>query len=372
MKKKILFIFGTRPEAIKMAPLVKAFQQEQEWCEPLVCLTAQHRQMLDQVIEFFGLPVHADLNMMKPNQTLFHITADALLGLEKVLDDMQPDLVIIQGDTTTAFTGALAAFYKKIPVAHLEAGLRSGNHYSPFPEEINRKLIGQIADWHFAPTPLAVENLQHKDIHGQVLLTGNTVIDALLMALDKVKDDKVLAERFSFIDASKKMILVTGHRRESFGQAFEDICRALLQLVEETEDVQMVYPVHLNPNVREPVFRLLGHHPRIQLIEPVDYPAMIWLMHASYLILTDSGGVQEEAPTLGKPVLVMREVTERTEGIAAGTAKLVGTNPDVILWEARKLLHDQDAYAAMANAVNPYGDGTTSQTIVQFVKAQLA
>jgi UDP-N-acetylglucosamine 2-epimerase (non-hydrolysing) len=371
MKKKLLFVFGTRPEAIKMAPLIKACEAASEWCEPIVCLTAQHRQMLDQVIDFFGLPVHADLNMMKPNQTLFHITSDALLGLEKVLDDFAPDLVIVQGDTTTAFAGALAAFYKKIPVAHLEAGLRSGNNYSPFPEEVNRKLVGQMAAWHFAPTQRAVENLQQKDIHGQVFLTGNTVIDALLLGLEKVKGDDQLAAQFSFVDSAKRMILVTGHRRESFGQAFEDICTALLTIANNFPDVQIVYPVHLNPNVREPIFRLLGHHPQIKLIDPVDYPAMIWLMNASYLVLTDSGGVQEEAPTLGKPVLVMRDVTERTEGIDAGTAKLVGTDSRVIIAAASELLENKSSYDAMANAVNPYGDGTTSVQVIDILKKHL-
>lgn len=371
MKKKLLFIFGTRPEAIKMAPLIKACEAQPDWCEPIICLTAQHRQMLDQVIDFFGLPVHADLNMMKLNQTLFHITSDALLGLEKVLDDFTPDLVIVQGDTTTAFAGALAAFYKKIPVAHLEAGLRSGNNYSPFPEEVNRKLVGQMASWHFAPTQKAVENLQQKDIHGQIFLTGNTVIDALLMGLDKVKDDLQLATQFSFVDPAKRMILVTGHRRESFGQAFEDICKALTTIADKFEDVQIVYPVHLNPNVREPIFRLLGNHPQIKLIDPVDYPAMIWLMNASYLVLTDSGGVQEEAPTLGKPVLVMRDVTERTEGIEAGTAKLVGTDAAVIIASATELLESKAAYDAMANAVNPYGDGTTAIQVIDILKKHL-
>lgn len=371
MKKKILFVFGTRPEAIKMAPLIKACEAQPDWCEPIVCLTAQHRQMLDQVIEFFGLPVHADLNMMKPNQTLFHITADALLGLEKVMEKFAPDLVIVQGDTTTAFAGALAAFYKKIPVAHLEAGLRSGNNYSPFPEEVNRKLVGQIATWHFAPTPKAVENLQQKDVQGQVFLTGNTVIDALLMGLEKVKDDDALADTFSFINPAKRMILVTGHRRESFGKAFEDICLALQTIADRFSDVQIVYPVHLNPNVREPIFRLLGHHPQIKLIDPVDYPAMIWLMNASYLVITDSGGVQEEAPTLGKPVLVMRDVTERTEGIEAGTAKLVGTNTAVIVEAASELLQNKAAYDAMANAVNPYGNGTTATQVIDILKKHL-
>jgi UDP-N-acetylglucosamine 2-epimerase (non-hydrolysing) len=371
MKKKLLFVFGTRPEAIKMAPLIKACQQQAEYFTPIVCLTAQHRQMLDQVIDFFELPVHDDLDLMKPNQTLYHITADALLGLQKVIDKQQPDLVLVQGDTTTAFAGALAAFYAKVPVAHVEAGLRSGNNYSPFPEEVNRKLIGQMASWHFAPTQRAVDNLAQKDILGQVFLTGNTVIDALLMGLEKVKDDAALASRFSFVDPAMRMILVTGHRRESFGQPFEEICLALRTLADRYPDVQIVYPVHLNPNVREPVYRWLEGHPRIHLIAPVDYPAMIWLMHASYLVLTDSGGVQEEAPTLGKPVLVMREVTERTEGIDAGTAKLVGTNSEVIIREASLLLDNQEAYHKMANAVNPYGDGTTSQQILKILKENL-
>lgn len=370
-RKKLLFVFGTRPEAIKMAPVIRAAMAQPDWCEPIVCLTAQHRQMLDQVIEFFDLPVHADLNLMKPNQTLYHITADALLGLQQVLSTHKPDVVLVQGDTTTAFVGALAAFYQQIPVAHIEAGLRSGNNYSPFPEEVNRKLVGQIASFHFPPTDAALANLQQPDIHGTIQLTGNTVIDALLAGLDKVKRDEHLAQRFQFIDPKLRMVLVTGHRRESFGEAFEGMCEALLSIANTHQDVQIVYPVHLNPNVREPVFRLLGQHPRIHLIEPVDYPAMIWLMNAAYLVLTDSGGVQEEAPTLGKPVLVMRDVTERMEGITAGTAKLVGTRKEAIIAAAHELLTDAAAYASMANAVNPYGDGKAAIRILEVLKNRL-
>lgn len=365
MKKKILFVFGTRPEAIKMAPLVRAFASLTDRFDVRVCLTGQHRQMLDQVMDFFDLKADYDLNLMLPNQTLFDITANALKGLEPVLEDFQPDGVFVQGDTTTAFAGALAAFYKKVKVLHLEAGLRSGQKYSPFPEEINRILAGHIADFHFAPTPQAQQNLHSEGIKENVWVVGNTVIDALLLGLDLIKSrgEQPYQEKFSFLKPGLRTILVTGHRRESFGKPFEAICNAINTLVNEFDDVQVVYPVHLNPNVREVVFKTLAGNDRIHLIEPLDYPYLIWLMSQSYLVLTDSGGIQEEAPSLGKPVLVMREVTERIEGIQAGTALLVGTDEEKILTEARKLLTSQEAYAQMSNATNPYGDGTTSAMI---------
>lgn len=368
--KKILFIFGTRPEAIKLAPLVLQFKKDQSF-DVKVCITAQHRGMLDQVLDFFEIAADFDLNLMKPGQTLFDITANGLKRLQGVIKSFSPDLVIVQGDTTTAFIGALSAYYFQVKTAHIEAGLRSGNKYSPFPEEINRRLAGVIADFHFAPTQLAVKNLNREGIFQNVFLTGNTVIDALLFGLDKVKKDKTLENKFSFLDKSGKLILITGHRRESFGEGFENICGAIRTLAGEFRDFQFVYPVHLNPNVQKPVTTLLKGLPNVFLIEPVDYPSMIWLMNKSYLILTDSGGIQEEAPTLGKPVLVMRNVTERTEGIEAGTAKLVGTNKEDITNNATKLITDLGEYKKMANASNPYGDGTASSQIVKILKNSL-
>ena len=365
---KILFIFGTRPEAIKMAPLIKEFQKENDF-DTKVCITAQHREMLDQVLEFFYIFPDYDLNIMKPNQSLFDITADTLKGLERILDEFLPDLIFVQGDTTTAFIGALAGFYKKTKIAHIEAGLRSHNKYSPFPEEMNRVLAGDLADYHFVPTQRAKENLFNENIKENVYVVGNTVIDALFLGLDIIKKqgEEQYYKYFNFIDFSKKIILVTGHRRESFGKPFENICYALKEIAER-EDVEIVYPVHLNPNVREPVNRILKGIKNIHLMEPLSYPYLIWLMNKSYLILTDSGGIQEEAPSLGKPVLVMREVTERIEGIEAGTAKLVGTNKEKIVKEAIKLLNNKEEYEKMAKSVNPYGDGKASRRIKEILK----
>ena len=365
---KILLIFGTRPEAIKMAPVVKRFQQNNSF-KTKICVTAQHREMLDQVLDFFDIKPDYDLNIMKPNQSLFDITANTLKGLESVLDDFQPDLVFIQGDTTTAFVGALAGFYKKIKIAHIEAGLRSYNKYSPFPEEMNRVLAGHLSDYHFAPTQRAKENLFNENIKENVYVVGNTVIDALFLGLDIIKKqgEEQYYKHFEFIDFSKKIILVTGHRRESFGKPFENICYALKEIAKR-EDVEIVYPVHLNPNVREPVNRILKGINNIHLTEPLEYPYLIWLMNKSYLVLTDSGGIQEEAPSLGKPVLVMREVTERIEGIEAGTAKLVGTNKEKIVKETIKLLDNKEEYEKMARAVNPYGDGKASERIENIIK----
>lgn len=368
--KKILFIFGTRPEAIKMAPLVRDFKKNSDIFEVKVCVTAQHRQMLDQVLDFFEIKPDFDLNLMKPNQTLFDITSDAIIGLKDVLEQYIPDVIFVQGDTTTAFIGGLAGFYKKIKIAHLEAGLRSGDLYSPFPEEANRKMLGHISDYHFAPTLTSKNNLNKENIEKNVFVVGNTVIDALFLGLDiiKSKGEENYYNFFNFTDFSKKIILVTGHRRESFGKPFEDMCNAIKDIVTSHKDVEVIYPVHLNPNVRKTVKEVLNDVERVHLIEPLDYPYLIWLMNKSYIVMTDSGGIQEEAPALGKPVLVMRDVTERTEGIAAGTAKLVGTNRDIIVREAIKLITDSKEYGKMANAVNPYGDGTTGKQIVEIMK----
>lgn len=366
--KKLLFIIGTRPEAIKMAPLIKEAQTHTDW-QVKVCVTAQHRQMLDQVLSFFQIVPDYDLNIMKPDQSLFTVTATVLQALEKVLQESRPDLVLVQGDTTTAFVGALAGFYGKVKVAHIEAGLRSGDKQSPFPEEMDRILAGHIADYHFAPTTQAVIALAKEGIAQHVYKVGNTVIDALQLGLKLIgKDDSEYALFYKQIDLTKKIILVTGHRRESFGDGFQQICQALLELAQRFADIEIVYPVHLNPHVREPVYRLLAGHPRIHLLEPVTYPQLIWLMSKSYFVLTDSGGIQEEAPSLGKPVLVMRTVTERTEGIAAGTAILVGTDAKTIVSHAERLLTDVSIYQTMAQAVNPYGDGLASQRIVELIK----
>ncbi len=370
-KKKILLIFGTRPEAIKFAPLVKEFQKYSDIFDLKVCITGQHRQMLDQVLDFFNIKPDFDLNIMIPNQTLFDLTSDCLKGIEKVLDQYHPDIVFTQGDTTTAFIGALAAFYKKIKLAHIEAGLRSGNRYSPFPEEINRILVSHIADYHFAPTEEAKNNLIKDGITKNIEVVSNTVIDALFLGLDMIKTngENKFYDFFNFLDFSKRIILVTGHRRESFGEGFENICNALIKIVKRNMDVEILYPVHLNPMVREPVNRLLKNNTQIHLIDPLDYPYLIWILSKSYLVITDSGGIQEEAPSLGKPVLVLRDVTERMEGVYAGTAKLVGTSVKKIVVETQKLLQEKEAYLLMSKAHNPYGDGLASKRIVEsFIK----
>ncbi|GAA4295168.1 UDP-N-acetylglucosamine 2-epimerase (non-hydrolyzing) [Nibribacter koreensis] len=324
--------------------------------------------MLDQVLEFFDIKADYDLNLMKPNQALVDISSDVLKGITTIIQqDFTPDYVVVQGDTTTAMAGALAAFYSKVQVIHIEAGLRSEDKYSPFPEEMNRVLIGRMTDLHFAPTENSKQNLIREGVHpASVFNVGNTVIDALLLGLSTIKKSEsgTFSDYFNFLDKSKRLILVTGHRRENFGEPFENICYALKQIVDTHDDVEIVYPVHLNPNVQEPVQRILKDDPRIHLIEPLGYPYLIWLLDLCYLVITDSGGIQEEAPALGKPVLVMRDVTERQEGVEAGTAKLVGTNTQVIVQEATKLLNDQDHYHSMAKAVNPYGDGTTSQQVI--------
>lgn len=368
--QKLLFIFGTRPEAVKMAPLIKEFEKHPDNFDVKVAVTGQHREMLDQVLQFFNIKPDYDLNLMKPNQTLFDVTADALRGMEKILEEVKPDLVIVQGDTTTVFAGALAGFYKKISVAHLEAGLRSGDKYSPFPEEINRILTGHIADYHWCPTEKARENLLAEGIKDEKIhVVQNTVIDALFLALDLLKEegDEKYLEFFKDVDFNKKLILVTAHRRESFGQPFENICNAVKELSTKYPDVEFVYPVHLNPNVREVVFRILSDIPNIHLMDPLDYPYMVWIMNKAHIVLTDSGGVQEEAPSLGKPVIVLRDVTERQEGVDAGTAKLVGTDKELIINATSALLDNEQEYEKMAKAVNPYGDGTTSKRIVKLL-----
>lgn len=371
--KKILIISGTRPEAIKMAPLIKEFEnynlmsnEDKFKFEVRICITAQHREMLDQVFEFFNIKPDYDLNLMKTNQTLFDITANGLKGIKGVLEDYSPDFIFVQGDTTTTFVGALAGFYKKIKVIHIEAGLRTNNKYSPFPEEINRKLVSHIADYHFAPTIRAKENLYHEGLRNNVYVVGNTVIDALFWGLNIIKSEGEYKyiKFFDFLDFSKKIILVTGHRRESFGKPFKDICYALKEIANRFDNIEMVYPMHMNPNVRKSVENILKGVKKIHLIEPLEYSYFIWLMNKSYLILTDSGGIQEEAPSLGKPVLVMREETERKEGIEEGTAKLVGTNKKKIFNETKKLITDGDEYNKMAKSLNPYGDGNASKNIV--------
>lgn len=368
MKKRILFVFGTRPEAIKLAPLIMEFCRFRDTFDTKICITAQHREMLDQILRFFEITPDFDLDIMRPGQSLFDVTISALKGMEDVLQKSSPDWVVVQGDTTTVLAASLAAYYSKVKVAHVEAGLRSFNKYSPFPEEINRVVSSRLADIHFAPTENARENLiregiQEKDIH----VVGNTVIDALLHGVERVGNLGPESFGDSFKDVNfqsfkKKIILVTGHRRESFGEPFNNICNAIKEL-SKRDDVAIVYPVHLNPNVRKPVFEILQGLKNVYLIEPLEYPAFIWLMDRSYLILTDSGGVQEEAPSLGKPVLVMRDVTERTEGIEAGTAKLVGTDKTRIVKEATLLLDDESCYRAMSNKKNPYGDGKSSERI---------
>lgn len=369
--KKILFIFGTRPEAVKMAPLIKEFEKYPKELDVKIAVTGQHREMLDQVLEFFKITPDYDLKLMKPNQTLFDVTADALRGMEKILDEVKPDLIIVQGDTTSVLAGALAGYYKKIKVAHLEAGLRSGDKYSPFPEEINRVLTGHIADYHWAPTEGSKQNLLKEGIKEEsIFVVKNTVIDALFLALDLLKEqgDSKYEEFFKDIDFKKRIVLVTAHRRESFGQPFEDVCNSVKELSVKYPDVEFVYPVHLNPNVREVVYRILDGISNIHLIEPLEYPYLVWLMNKSYFVMTDSGGIQEEAPSLGKPVLVLRDVTERQEGVDAGTAKLVGTDKELIVKEGSKLFDDSKEYKEMAVSINPYGDGKASERIVELLR----
>lgn len=368
---KILSVFGTRPEAIKMAPIVNTLRAASD-IHSEVCVTAQHRQMLDQVLELFDIQPDHDLNIMKPGQDLTDITSNILLGMRDLFKKNKYDLLLVHGDTTTTMAAALAAFYEKIPVGHVEAGLRTGNMYAPWPEEMNRSMVGRIAALHFAPTDRAKNSLLREGVADkQILVTGNTVIDALQQVVEKLKTPELSEEfkkKFNFLNPQKRLILVTGHRRENFGDGFERICQALKTLSERS-DVQIVYPVHLNPLVQEPVKRILGNSSNVHLIEPQDYLPFVYLMSQAHIIITDSGGVQEEAPSLGKPVLVMRETTERPEAVEAGTVKLVGTDIACIVLEAHRLLDDSAAYQGMARALNPYGDGLASSRILTAIRS---
>jgi len=376
---KVLLVFGTRPEAIKMAPLVKVLQAD-AYFDTRVAVTAQHREMLDQVLSLFSLQPRYDLNVMQPGQDLYDVTSKVLLGLREVLNDFKPDIVLVHGDTATTFAATLAAFYQQTPVGHVEAGLRTGDIYSPWPEEANRQLTGRLAQWHFAPTERNRQALLGEDVaEGRILVTGNTVIDALQWVVEKIATSPDLQQQIS--DAlstagldekvtEQRFVLVTGHRRENFGSGFENICKALGALAEANPQTHFIYPVHLNPNVQEPVNRLLGGLSNVHLIAPLGYEPFVYLMQKAYLVLTDSGGVQEEAPSLGKPVLVMRNTTERPEAVEAGTVKLVGTEAEVIRQAVQALLDDPVIYQQMSQAHNPYGDGHACQRIAEFLKAQ--
>jgi UDP-N-acetylglucosamine 2-epimerase (non-hydrolysing) len=368
---KNLIVFGTRPEAIKMAPLVKEFNKKKELFDTRVCVTAQHREMLDQVLDFFEIIPDFDLDLMKPNQNLYSLTSDIILGLKSVLEEFQPDYVYVHGDTTTTMATSIAAFYSGAKVCHVEAGLRTHNKWSPLPEEINRQITGRIADIHFAPTITSKENLLKENVTKEtILITGNTVIDALMDSSERV--NTIQNDEIDFLkkelDFTKRIILVTGHRRENHGDGFINICTALKEISISNPDVQIVYPVHLNPNVKGPVYEILGNVSNIKLINPLAYPAFVWLMNQSYLIITDSGGVQEEAPSLGKPVLVMRDTTERPEAVDAGTVILVGTDKDKIVTECNDLLSNTERYQQMSALHNPYGDGKACERIVKFIE----
>ena len=386
-----MLVFGTRPEAIKMAPLVKEFQKHPDKFETIVCVTGQHREMLDQVLRIFGITPNFDLNIMKQGQDLYDVTARVLTGMRDVLKEVYPDLVLVHGDTTTSTSAALAAFYQQIPVGHVEAGLRTHNIYSPWPEEMNRQLTGRIATYHFAPTPLSKQNLLAEGVEEkQILVTGNTVIDALYMVVDKIKNDKVLDAELEAtlsragydinrLNEGRRLVLITGHRRENFGEGFIHICTAIRDLVQKYPEVDFVYPMHLNPNVRKPIHKIFagmdslsmgegwGEAANMFFIEPLEYLSFVYLMEKSTLVLTDSGGIQEEAPGLGKPVLVMRDTTERPEALEAGTVKLVGTDYNKIVGEVSVLLDDAAQYERMSKAVNPYGDGKACGRIVAYL-----
>lgn len=367
---KNLIVFGTRPEAIKMAPIVNELKKHPEKFDTRVCVTAQHREMLDQVLEFFEIKPNYDLDLMKPGQNLYGLTAAILTNLQPILEDFEPDYVYVHGDTSTTMAAGLAAFYSGAKICHIEAGLRTHNMQSPFPEEMNRQVTSRITDYHFAPTDKAAQNLINENIdRSRIVVTGNTVIDALLESSDKVKilksdEIKNLKE---LIEPDKKLILVTGHRRENHGQGFINICEALKEIATSHSDVQIIYPVHLNPKVKEPVYKILSDISNINLIDPISYPSFVWLMNQSYLIITDSGGVQEEAPSLGKPVLVMRDTTERPEAVEAGTVILVGTDKNKIVNEANSLLLNKERYQKMSELHNPYGDGNASSKIVHYI-----
>jgi UDP-N-acetylglucosamine 2-epimerase (non-hydrolysing) len=374
MNKKALIIFGTRPEAIKMSPLIKALQQQSNFTTK-VCITAQHREMLDQVLDFFEIEADFDLNLMKPNQNLYNLTATIIKELKPVLEDFKPDYVFVHGDTTTTMAASIASFYAGAQICHVEAGLRTHNKRNPFPEELNRSLTGRIADFHFAPTTTAKNNLLKENIAVETIqITGNTVIDALLFSVEKLKHTSFKINEIQglkkILDLDKKLILVTGHRRENHGQGFENICLALKTIAKNNPEVQIVYPVHLNPKVKKPVHENLEGLKNVFLIEPLSYPSFVWLMNQSYIILTDSGGVQEEAPSLGKPVLVMRNTTERPEAVEAGTVILVGTDTKKIINETQKLLEDTNHYNVMAKTHNPYGDGKACGKIIDFLNDQ--
>lgn len=376
-----MLVFGTRPEAIKMCPLVKEFQKYPEKFQTIVCVTGQHREMLDQMLRIFDVKPDFDLNIMKQGQDLTDVTCRVLTGLRDVFKECRPDVVLVHGDTTTSTAGALAAFYAQIPVGHVEAGLRTHNLYSPWPEEMNRQVTGRIADYNFSPTPLSEQNLKNEKAHGQIFVTGNTVIDALHLVVDKLKSDKVLADEQSRVlktagydiarlTEGKKLVLITGHRRENFGDGFISMVTAMKDLSEKYPDVDFVYPMHLNPNVRKPIHEVFGEdlmvYKNFFFIEPLQYLEFIYLMEKSTIVLTDSGGIQEEAPGLGKPVLVMRSTTERPEALKAGTVKLVGTDYNLIVDEVSRLLEDESYYASMSEAVNPYGDGKSCGRIIDF------
>ena len=384
MQKKIMLVFGTRPEAIKMAPLVKEFQKHPDKFKTIVCVTGQHREMLDQVLRIFDIVPDYDLNIMKQGQDLYDVTSRVLLGMRDVLKEVQPDVVLVHGDTTTSTAAALAAFYQQIPVGHVEAGLRTHNIYSPWPEEMNRQLTGRIATYHFAPTPLSRQNLLAENVKPeQIVVTGNTVIDALYMVVGKIKSDKALDKELEEVllhsgydvnrlSGGKKLVLITGHRRENFGDGFISMCKAIQALTQKYPDVDFVYPMHLNPNVRKPIHEVFGEDlsnlGNMFFIEPLEYLSFVYLMEKSTIVLTDSGGIQEEAPGLGKPVLVMRDTTERPEALEAGTVKLVGTDFDKIVNEVSELLTNQEYYERMSKAVNPYGDGKACGRIVDSMK----
>lgn len=383
MQKKVMLVFGTRPEAIKMAPLVKEFQKYPDKFKTIVCVTGQHREMLDQVLRIFEIVPDYDLNIMKQGQDLYDVTSRVLLGMRDVLKEVQPDIVLVHGDTTTSTAAALAAFYQQISVGHVEAGLRTHNIYSPWPEEMNRQITGRIATYHFAPTLLSKQNLLIENVkEAQITVTGNTVIDALYMVVDKIKSNKELDKELEEIllrsgydvnrlSDGKKLVLITGHRRENFGEGFISMCNAIQTLTQKYPDVDFVYPMHLNPNVRKPIHEVFGedlsHLGNMFFIEPLEYLSFVYLMEKSTIVLTDSGGIQEEAPGLGKPVLVMRDTTERPEALEAGTVKLVGTDFNKIVNEVSALLENRECYERMSRAVNPYGDGKACKRIVEYL-----
>ncbi|QOD59679.1 UDP-N-acetylglucosamine 2-epimerase (non-hydrolyzing) [Polaribacter haliotis] len=371
MKNKILIVFGTRPEAIKMAPLVKEFNNNSDKFETRVCITAQHREMLDQVLQFFEITPYYDLDLMKPNQNLYSLTAEIINNLKPVLEDFLPDFVFVHGDTTTAMATSISGFYSGAKICHVEAGLRTFNLKSPFPEEMNRSVISVMANLHFAPTTISVQNLLRENKKKEdIILTGNTVIDALLYSVKKVNSnfkDSEIESLKEYVNPDKRIILVTGHRRENHGSGFINICKALKKIAKENSDCNILYPVHLNPNVQKPVFDLLKDIKNIKLLNPLSYPAFVWLMEKSFLIITDSGGIQEEAPSLGKPVLVMRDTTERPEAVNSGTVILVGANTTKIVEQTNRLLKNSEAYKSMSALHNPYGDGSASKKIVNHI-----